>query len=176
MAIIAVTGMIGSGKDEVSRYIARKYSFHIIDYSGIFTGLLKKMNLPPTRENKARLRKERGNTFVAEMVVKMLKERNWKHVVLTSVRRPEDYLIPKKAFPEIKLIVVKADDKIRFSRLLKRGRDPPKNWEDFLKQDKREEEMFDLKKTFSYADYEIENNSSLGGLHKEIDRVMKKIL
>jgi len=175
MKIIAVTGLIGSGKDEAARHIVKKHRFHSIDYSVILGEMLKERGLPPIREEKRKLRRERGNRFLAEEVVKRIQGQHWQKIVLSPIRRPEDYEIPKKAFPELKLLLVQADPRIRFKRVLERERDKPRNWEDFLQEEKKEEEIFHFTKTFTYADYTITNNSSLQELHKEIDKMMKQL-
>ena len=174
MKILAVTGLIGSGKGEVARYIAKKYGFVLLDHSEVLGKLLRSMGRPTTREEKCKLRLERGNTFTAEMINKEIRKQNLGKVVIGSLRRPEEYEVSKKEFPELKLLVVESDPKIRFERQVKRDRDVPKGWDGFLAAEKLEEEVFNFTKTFSYADFVIKNNSTLGELHKKIDNVMQK--
>ncbi|MBL7160687.1 MAG: AAA family ATPase [Candidatus Aenigmarchaeota archaeon] len=175
MKLIVVTGLIGSGKGEVARYIAEKHGYTLLDHSAIMGKMLRGMGRSETREEKAKLRLEQGNTFTAEIIVKEIQKRGLKKVVIGSSRRPEEFLAARKAFPEAKLVVVEASGRLRYARLQKRVRDRPKDWESFLRVDKKEEKMFSLKETFSHADFVIKNNSSLKDLHAMIDKVMGKI-
>ena len=90
------------------------------------------------------------------------------------MRRSEDFEIPKQEFGDaLKLIVVDAEPKVRFARLNKRGREnDPKDFDEFLRQEKRENEIFNFDRTFSYADFSIENNGSVRELEQKIDKIM----
>lgn len=171
--IFAVTGLIGSGKDEVAHYICRTYHFTLLDHSEILGKTLERMGRPPSREEKRALRLERGNLFTAEMILQEIRELALQKVVIGSLRRPEEYEITKKAYPQAQLLVVEADQKIRFERLIKRDRDRPTDWENFLETDRKEEEIYHFQKTFSYADFFISNNSSFRDLYRRIDHIMK---
>lgn len=176
MKVICIAGLIGSGKDTVSEYIARKYVYHIIDYASILREICKKEGLELTRDNLQNLRMEYGNTFLAEEAVKRARQSGFGKILFTPMRRSEDMLIPKKELGNAVLIVVEADPKTRFLRLKGRGREnDPKDFVEFQRQETREFQIFDLTKTFSYADYRINNNGSREELYKQIDKIMKEI-
>ena len=177
MHIICIAGLIGSGKDTVAEYIGKKYDYHIIDYARILREICRKEGLEVTRDNLQALRVKYGNTFLAEDVVKRVKKSSNKNIVLTPMRRSEDFEIPRKEFGKaVKLIVIESSQKERFERLKKRGREnDPKDFKEFQRQEEKENKIFDFDKTFSYADFNVENNSTLDHLHKELDKVMKKI-
>lgn len=82
MKILCLAGLIGSGKDETAKYIAEKYGYHIIDYANILRDICKKEGLEITRENLQNLRIKYGNTFLAEEVVKRVKNRKKKKYYL----------------------------------------------------------------------------------------------
>ena len=48
----------------------------------------------------------------------------------------------------------------------------PRSYEQFLRQDSAEEELFSLKEAERRADYSISNDSTLDDLHREIDRLI----
>ena len=176
--IIAVTGLIGSGKNELADYIAKKYGFFVFDYADTLRDMLKEKGIEPTRENLQNYRVSHGNAFLANTVVKKIERSNHDKILLTPIRRPEDYEIPKKVFgANIVMVLVAADEKTRFQRLKKRGspRDPT-TLEEFRRQDKREIEIFNFEKTFTYATHTIENNGTLEDMQKKTDAVMRKIL
>ena len=177
MPILCITGLMGSGKGEAADYISKKYDYKIIDYADVLREICRREGLELTRDNLQNLRIKYGNTFLAEDVVERVKKLKTDKIVLTSLRRSEDFEIPKKEFGhKVKLIVIGADAKIRFDRLKKRGREnDPKDFAEFERQETREKEIFNFDKTFSYADFKITNNKKMDDMKREIDKVMKAI-
>ena len=177
MHIICIAGLIGSGKDTAAEYIAKKYGYHIIDYAQILREICRKEGLEVNRDNLQNLRIKYGNTFLAEEVVNRVKKSGHNKIVLTPLRRSEDYEIPKRVFgTAVKLLVIESDQSVRFERLNKRGREnDPKDITEFQRQDTREWQIYDFDKTFSYADFKIINNGNINALHKEVEKVMKKL-
>lgn len=179
MKIIGIVGLIGSGKDEAANYIAERYSYRIINMSDIFREILRSEGIEPTRKNLQEERVKRGMRFLAQEVVKRIKnmaKKGVEKIVITSVRRPEDYEIVKKAFGDYKLIQIFADKEKRFERMKKRGRPgDPKTLEEFEKQENKDKEIFEFEKTFKYADYKIDNNGTKEDLRNKIDELMKRI-
>lgn len=172
MNILCITGLIGSGKDAAARYLEQRHGFFLIDYSQLMGTMLEERGLPPVREEKRKLRLERGNTFVAEEVVKQLRATPREHVVLNSLRRPEDFEVVKEQFPQAKLVVIDADEKVRFERTMKRERDRPKDWDDFLAFEKIEEEVYHFTRTFTHVDFRVPNNGTLEDLYHQLDEVV----
>ncbi len=174
--IIAITGLIGSGKDTVAEHIAEKYGYEIIDYANILREICKEEGLELTRDNLQNLRLKYGNTFLAEEIVKRVKKSTSDKIVLTPLRRSEDFEIPQKEFGDIIMILVESDDRIRFERISKRGREnDPEDFEEFQRQAKRDADIYDFDKTFSYAKFKITNNGTTEDLKKEVDKVMEKL-
>ena len=177
MPILCIAGLIGSGKDTAADYISKKYGYKIIDYAAILREICKHEGLELTRDNLQNLRIKYGNTFLAEESVNRIKKSKDTNVILSPMRRSEDFEIPKKEFRDkVKLIVIEADAKKRFGRLRSRGREnDPKDFAEFERQEKRENEIFNFDKTFSYADFIIKNNKNIDTMKKEIDKLMKVI-
>ena len=66
-----------------------------------------------------------------------------------------------------------SNPEVRYNRMLQRGegRDPH-TYEQFLRQDEAEENLFNIQSASQYADYSISNDGTLDDLHKEIDRLV----
>lgn len=172
--VIGVTGLIGSGKDTVARYIAKKYGFSVISMGDIVRKIVRELGLPMNRENQQHV----GYKYKERITEEMLKEvRKHGKVIMVGIRKWADYNEPKKEFGKnFYLIVVRADKEKRFERLKKRGRDgDPKTFSEFLKQEKREKEFFDFNRIFPKADFVIENSKGFGELYREIGSVMEKL-
>ena len=177
MPILCIAGLIGSGKDTAAEYISNKYGYKIIDYANILREICKREGLEVTRDNLQNLRVKYGNTFLAEEVVQRIRALKSDRIILTPMRRSEDFEIPKKEFGnKVKLIVIQADTKIRFDRLKLRHREnDPKDFTEFERQETRENEIFNFEKTFSYADFKVKNNSTQNELKKNIDKMMERV-
>ena len=177
MRIICISGLIGSGKDTVAEYISEKYGYEIIDYANILREVCKREGLELTRENLQNLRVKYGNTFLAEEAIGRVKKSSSEKIILSSLRRSEDYEMPKKEFKnDLIMILIESAPKVRFGRLSNRGREnDPKDFKEFERQELREKEIFNFDKTFSYADFKIKNNDSIKELKHRIDEVMHVI-
>ncbi|MBI5060712.1 MAG: AAA family ATPase [Candidatus Aenigmarchaeota archaeon] len=177
MKIIGIVGFIGCGKDTVEEYIAEKYGYESINMGDLLREMAAKEGLTMSREGLRNLRIRKGNTFLAEEVVRRIKDSGWKKVIIVGIRRSEDYEIPREAFGgNIRLILVDVTEENRFERIKKRGREgDPQNIEEFREQDQRDNEIFDFDKTFSYADYILDNNGSKEDLKRRIDKIMARI-
>jgi len=177
--IIGLVGPIGCGKGAVSNYLHKKYDFHVITMGDIIREELKKRNLEITRENSYKMQAElRGKNphYLINSIVKKINENLWEKVVIDGIRYPHQAMIPKKIFgKEFKLLLIDASPEIRYKRLVKRGReDKPESYDDFLNQEKKENEIFNLKKTYSLADEKIINEGTLLNLYKKIDKILEK--
>ncbi len=172
--IIAVVGNISSGKDLVSRYIQKKYHFKHVHMGNIVRELAEKRKIPLTRKNlretQEMYHKKYGDDYVINLAMK--KAGKYKKVVISGIRTPVQIKIPKKK--GAKIILVQAKQELRFKRAKLRKR---KNYSrTFKEMEKQENKFFNLKKTFSYADFIITNNGTKKQLLMKVDKIMKKIL
>jgi dephospho-CoA kinase len=98
----------------------------------------------------------------------------------TGIRTPTDVRIPQDHFGEDFFLVhvEVSDPQIRYERTKQRGeaRDP-RTYEEFLQQDKTEEEIFHISKAIQHADITINNDGSLEAFQKKIkESVVQEIL
>jgi dephospho-CoA kinase len=173
--IIEVIGGIGSGKDLVSRYLKKKYDFGFVHMGNIVRELTEKQGLRLTRKNlretQEKYHKKYGDDYVIKIALK--KTKKYKNATISGIRTPLQARVPKKY--GAKIILVQAKAELRFKRAKKRRRHGfAKNLVEFKKQEKEENKFFNFKKTFSYADYIINNNGTKKQLFMQIDKIMKK--
>lgn len=179
MIVIGIVGLIGSGKDTVAKYIEEKYGYYPISYSELVHEKVKEEGLEPTRENlqmiSKKYRENYGMDYFARLAVdKAIKSKKEK-IILKELRRVEDVEYPKKFFKEFYVIEVFANKRTRFHRLKKRGGiKDPKNWKDFIEQEKNEEKL-GFHGALKYANFRINNNGSIESLYRQVDDIMKKI-
>ncbi|MBI4896224.1 MAG: AAA family ATPase [Candidatus Aenigmarchaeota archaeon] len=175
--ILALTGLMGAGKDVVAEYIEKKYNYRIVQVADMLRSMARARGLDTNRETLQKLRKEYGKTFLAEEAVRLIKQGQEKNTVYVPLRVWEDYTIPKKEFgKDFFLIHVQATPQVRFAHLKERKRDTdPQTFAEFERQEQSEIELFDFEKLFAHADVVITNNGSFNELHKQIDALMERL-
>ena len=180
MKIIGIMGLIGSGKDAVSQYLAEKYGYEVIGMGNIVRELSKGIGRTNGRDDLQQTQKEivekYGWEYFAENVVKKILKNRLDKVVINGIRRPQDAIVPKKHFgKDIVILLIDAPPKVRYERLKQRKRESdPETFEEFIRQEKNEVRLFNIEETLKYYDYKIENNGDVEKLHKTIDEFMKK--
>lgn len=177
---LGILGPAGSGKGFAAKYIAKKYGYTIINMGNIVRALARKEHIKPTRAHLEKLgekySKKYGADFVIGHAIEMAKK-STKPVIIDGIRKPIQAKLAKKVL-KVRLILVDASPEVRFERMKKRGRaNFPKTIEIFNKEEKQEQKFFNLKKTFSLADYKIDNsNLSVKQLYAVLDKLMKRII
>jgi dephospho-CoA kinase len=176
--IIGLTGSIGAGKDVVSKYLISKYDYKQITVGDVVRAAMTKEGIELTRENSdafsQKMRDKFGATYWISQCVKKALDDHYPKSIIDGVRLPSDHETIKKTFGN-NYILFKVDAlaNIRFLRLQSRGRaDLPKDLAQFESQEKSQNEMFKLNKTFSQASAIIDNSTTLENLYKNIDEKM----
>jgi len=177
MVVIGIVGLIGSGKDTAAEYIAKKYNYLIISYRDVIAEIMQRIGLETNRENMQRFAREardkHGEDVFAKKVLEKIKKSKNKKIIVKEMRTEGDLLTIRRNLGSFFVIEVFAEEKLRYERLKKRKRlGDPKNFEEFLIQQKREEEL-GYTKSLEYADYCLENNGSLKELYEKIDKLMR---
>ena len=179
MHVIAITGLIGSGKDSVAEYIIEKHGYQQIDFGNIAREFTKKTGREVTRKNIQKTRKElnvtHGKDIFSKEVINIIKKNNWQKIIITGFRHLEDLELIKEEFGNnLIFLSIKTDEKIRFERLKKRSspRDPS-TLKEFQEQERNEEEIFDIKELMMMVNFIIDNSGTKEELHNKIDVFMK---
>ena len=187
MTIIGVVGQIASGKGVLVDYLIKKLGFISFSLSSILHDEIKKKNIKKFTRRTLQdmgdeLRRRYGNDVLAQRIIKAIKEQKKDTVVIEGVRNPAEIEFFKKNQNFI-LIGVKASRELRFKRLLSRGKSwDPKNWNDFLRVDRRDlgidqdKSGQQVRKCLTYCNYVLTNNKDLKDFEKKIGKLMKKIL
>lgn len=177
--VICIVGPVGAGKDEVAKYLARKYNAFVFS-SQFFKPILQKLNLVFSRENMFNLFSGLDAVFgkeaVAEFIYKVGVKSGKEIFVISGFREVEDYLYFKKT--NTILIYIDADVDIRYKRVVNRREKSDEfdlTMESFLERENKgkEKHVLDFKK---YADIVIANNfSDTESLYKKIDEILQNI-
>lgn len=182
---IGIAGPIASGKEEFANYFIKKYGFATFSLSTVLHKELEKRGIDEfTRKTLQdmgdELRRREGKGVLAKKAVKYLKGQP-QSVVITGIRNPGeiDYL---RKLSNFILVGISASRSVRFKRIILRGKPwDPKNWQEFLKVNKRDLGVGQGKSgqqvgaCLSQVDYKVTNYTDLGSLYKKIERFIKRV-
>jgi dephospho-CoA kinase len=186
--VIGAVGEIGSGKDEVLKYLHSKYGVTFFSTGDIVRQIAESQGIEPTRENLGQISERCFNDFAqygkgcfVRMVAEEIIKRKLNIAGISGIRSPDDVQVMQDFFGEnfILIWVDIADRRLRYERILLRHEErDPVTYEEFLQQDDREEQVFNISQTGSMARYSLSNDGSVQDLHDEIDRLVaeKKLL
>ncbi len=176
--LIAIVGMSGSGKSIATDYLENK-NWEKIYFGGVTYKLMKEAGIERTADGKSEkefrenLRKEHGKDCYAKFLEPDIKEalKN-KNVVLDGLYSWDEYKYLIEKFPELQLICIVTDKKIRYQRVSER-KDRSFDKEAIIYRDNAEIENLAKGGPIAFADYYILNN---GNIDNYIERLQEIIL
>ena len=179
--IIGLSGTLAAGKDTVADYLVEKEGFGHISLSAVLREVATEKGIEITMENLTKLGNSLKTEYSADYLVERAKkEADFRYdIVVSSIRQPEEIKNLKRE-KDFFMIFVDADIKIRFKRLVKRGRagDVGK-FEKFEEQEKKQLDGqsggMNLGKCRKMADYIIVNNGTIEEFKDEISRTFEQI-
>lgn len=181
---IGVVGQIASGKGQLVDCLVKEHGFTSFSLSSVVHDELRKRRVAVfTRKTLQdigdELRKKYGSGILAKKAIEAT--RNKKRIVIEGIRNPAEVEYLKK-LSDFTLVAVKSIRKLRYKRLLKRGKPwDPKTWSEFLTVDRRDLGIGQkasgqqVGKCLAYADFTILNNKDIGSLNKKIKKLVDKI-
>ncbi|MGA2157827.1 MAG: AAA family ATPase [Dehalococcoidia bacterium] len=178
--VIGTVGKIGSGKDEILKYLKARYNIPYLSAGDIVRRMADEEGLEPTRENLEEISERCFRTLGKGCFVKMVAEdiikKKWKIAGISGIRAPADVRVLKERFGDsftlIRVTVTYPSLRFKRLRLRHEGRDAA-TYREFLVQDKNEETAFKISRTEAMADYSIENNGTLADLHRKIGALIR---
>lgn len=180
MKIYGAIGCIGSGKDEVVKYLNAEYDIPFIAVGDIVRVMAGERGVEPSRENLEHLSSEamrkHGQEYFMKLALKRIRSSHWKYAGVTGIRTPEDVRFLKRDLgDDFILFHVYVDEPyIRYQRLVRRKQaGDPNNYADFAEQDRHEEKTFRTEEATSMQDYFLNNSGTLQDLHRQLDAKLK---
>jgi len=171
MKLIAVVGMAGSGKSELSRFF-EKEGFKRIRFGDITDEILEKRGLQINEKNervlREGLRKEHGMEAYAKLNLPKVKNALEKHnVVVDGLYSWEEYKLLRHEFGKsLVLLAVYSSPNRRYQRLVDRIKRPLTR-EQAEQRDEMELSHLNKAPPIAMADYTILNNGTLFDLKEE---------
>ena len=179
MKVVAVVGMTGSGKSEVAGFFSAG-GFKTVRFGDITDETVKEKGLPLTEENErpARegIRKEHGMAAYAKLSVPRIDEAlKTSNVVVDGLYSWEEYLYLKEYYGDKFLVVaVWSSPQDRYERLTSRDV-RPLSFKEAIGRDRAEIENLNKGGPIAMADFTILNDSSMGDLMKQVERIIARL-
>lgn len=177
--ILAIVGMPGAGKSEVVSYLEKK-GIPFVRFGEVTDEGLREKGLAVTPQNEQEfretLRRELGMHAYAiktePKINELLKSNDT--IAIDGLRSWEEYTYLQEKFPNLVVINVYAEPKVRYERLSKR------QVRSFTPDEARARDIAEIVNLhmggpIAVADYLIENHSDLPSLHAQIDALLKKL-
>ena len=186
---IGLVGPICAGKETVGEYLHRKYKVTYYSLSDIVREELDFLGFDRHSRDLLQaianeLRHHRGPDYLARRVIDKIKAKDHGFTVIGSIRNPDEVRFLRENLPNFYLLGIVADQKNRYKRLRKRGREgDPNSWEEFLEAEGREfgqktKETFHIQVDVAAeeSDFIVDNSSSKRSLHKNLDLLINQTI
>ena len=173
MIVIVITGLPGSGKT-IASDVARELGLPVVTMGDIIREEAVRSGIPSSMAS-VTLRLRGGTRYIAYRILEKV-PRSSSTVVIDGARSIREIETIEEALSaKAILIYVVAPWRLRFERLLKRGRpDDPRTMEDFLMRDLRELK-YGLGDLIARADYILINDSSIEEFREKARRIITSL-
>ena len=179
MKVVAIVGMVGSGKSEVAR-IFNDSGFTKVRFGDVTDEEVKKQGLALNEENERKvrelLRKRHGmDTYAKLSLPRIDAALKNSHVVVDGLYSWEEYNYLKKRYGDDFIVVaVWASPKVRYARLGSRKIRPLKI-EEAAGRDRAEIENLNKGGPIAMADFTILNESTLSDMKRQVERIIDSL-
>lgn len=178
--LIAVVGMCGSGKSIATEYLENQ-GWTKLYFGGITYKLMAEAGIERTPDGKSekefreKLRQDHGPACYAKFLEPDIKEAlKAGNVVLDGLYSWYEYKYLIERFPELKLVCIVVDKKLRYDRIANRV-DRPWTREDAIYRDVSEIENLAKGGPIAYSDYFLFNNGSMEDYYKRLKEILEDI-
>ncbi len=179
--VLGLVGLPCAGKGILSDYLINKHNFGYASFSGVIKEEIEKRRGKVNRDSLqavgGELREKFGPEILAKRVWKEVVSANFQRVVVDGIRGTEEVEFLKRK-PNFYLVVVLADTKIRYQRMISRGRKDEKiSWSEFKQMEERDKkaEGRNIDGCLKMADFEIENKGTMKEFQEKIDKILEEI-
>ncbi|MBE0460480.1 MAG: AAA family ATPase [Candidatus Aminicenantes bacterium] len=173
--LIGLTGTNGAGKGEAAALFQKK-GYKYFSLSDLIREELRNKGQTITRDNLIKMGNYLRNKFGPDILAKRVVERVQGKAIIDSIRNPREvaYLKKQKSFL---LLAIDAPVEIRYSRVIKRGRqESVDSLQEFIAKEAEEMSTKDsgqqLQNCMKMADIVIINDSSLEDFHKKLEEFL----
>lgn len=176
--VILVVGARCAGKSTLSDHMANYDSVRVYEASTVLRGIGEEIGAIPTNSEEAlEFLSQAGWDAVARKIADYIEKDDARLNVVTGLRTPEELLFLKRRFPSAWIVLVDADQRIRFERHLRRARDGElTTMNAFAAEDERQRKFGTLRIAKDIAEITINNDGTREQYSKKISDVIDFML
>lgn len=176
--LVAIVGMIGSGKSLASDYY-ESIGYERIHFGTVTFDRLKSegLEINPVNEKMMRekIREEYGMAAFAMLALPKIEEALKKNnVVIDGLYSWQEYKVLKEKFECLKVIAMIVNKDVRYERASRR-KNRPFNNEEAMLRDISEIENLEKGGPIAFADYYVLNEGDMANSYKKLDEITKLI-
>ena len=177
--VIGIVGMPGAGKS-IAREVVRGRGIPIVSMGDVVRGEAEARGIEKNWESLGRLmlkmREEGGHAIIAKKCLPKIKRMREGVVFIDGVRSLEEVEEFRRSYRNFYLIAIHASPRVRFRRLLDRGRaDDPKDLKSFEDRDRRELRV-GIGSVIAMADFMVVNEGSVEEARDRFKEVLEVLL
>jgi len=179
MKIVAVVGMAGSGKSEVSGLFVER-GFIQVRFGDITDDEVKKRGLELNEANERTvrelLRREHGMAAYARLSLPRIDSALAKSdVVIDGLYSWEEYIFLKGKYDDhLHILAVWASPKVRYDRLMRRA-ERKLTFEEAVSRDRGEIEAINKGGPIAMAEFTVINESKLEDMKQSVERIISRL-
>ena len=172
--VVLVVGARCSGKTTFSDYMANYESVRVYEASTVLRGIAEEAGVIPSNSDEALVfLREVGWDSVARKIAEYIEKDDARVSVVTGLRTPEELLLLKRRFPAARIVLIEADQRIRFERHIRRARDRTlATIKAFAQEDEKQKEFGTLRIASDIAEIIIVNDGTLDQYCKRIEEAL----
>ncbi len=177
--VLILVGLPGCGKTTASIFFKEK-NIPVVRMGDFTDEILKENNLSFTAKNEKKIREELRSKYGEDIYAKKTVEKilplfsKSSLIVIDGMRSGVEYAYFKKHLPEVKLVFLEMEEKLRYQRLMQRE-DRPLNEMEARERDMSELNRLGLHTLRKSADFIVNNNGTKEDLFANLEDIFKKI-
>ena len=175
--VVLAVGARCSGKTTFSDYMANYESVRVYEASTVLREIGEETGVIPSNSTEAlEFLSEVGWDSVARKIADYIDKDDSRLSVVTGLRTPEELLFLKRRFPAARIILIDADQRIRFERHIRRARDGTlTDMRAFSREDDKQKEFGTLRIANDIAEITILNDGTRDQYSKKIEEALDLI-
>jgi len=177
-AVLAVVGLCGVGKSEVTRLVSDKFGYSVVYFGGQITTEVARRGLTAGPDSERMVREELRQTFGMDAIARLAESQIRKElskgnrVAIDGIYSFAEVTYLRKVFDnQILLIAVHSQKCLRYNRMADRPVRPLSQAQ-VDERDLREIEALDKATPIALADYHIVNDGSFSDLSADVNQAV----
>jgi inosine/xanthosine triphosphate pyrophosphatase family protein/dephospho-CoA kinase len=176
--VLIIVGHKCAGKTTLSDHLASRADTTVFEASTVLRDFAAECGVTlQSSESASLFLRQKGMDIIARKIGEYLELNSSSLRVITGFRTIEELLYIRKKFPSARVILVEADEKLRFERHIRRAREgEPKTFVDFQEQDEAQRRFGVMRVSTEIADSIISNDGDFETFTRRVDHLITSLM